>query len=108
MGGETHFLNHSMNRPCHDSCLDLILRHRPRNDLERLLKSEKGRVSVQEVESLGGHIATLCLEFDFYEVKKRYYFQKEKGSSRSRKCTKKSFKYKRVLYYRVCIFHIYI
>ena len=32
------------------------------------------RVSVQEVESLGGHFATLCREFDFYEVKKGKYF----------------------------------
>ena len=29
----------------------------------------KHRVSVQGVESLGGHFVTLCLEFDFYEVK---------------------------------------
>ena len=35
------------------------------------------RVSVQGVESLGGHFATLCQEFDFYEVKK-YYFSKRK------------------------------
>jgi len=29
------------------------------------------RVSVQGVVSLGGHFATLCREFDFYEVKKK-------------------------------------
>ena len=28
------------------------------------------KVSVQGVESLGGHFATLCWGFDFYEVKK--------------------------------------
>ena len=37
------------------------------------------RVRVQGVESLGGHFATLCQEFDFYEVKKD--FQKEKGNT---------------------------
>ena len=36
------------------------------------------RVSVQGVVSLGGHFATLCREFDFYEVKKYYYFSKGK------------------------------
>ena len=36
------------------------------------------RVSVQGVESLGGHFATSCQEFDFYEVKKYYYFSKRK------------------------------
>jgi hypothetical protein len=40
------------------------------------------RVSVQGVESLGGHFATLCLEFDFYEVKKNIIiFQKERGDT---------------------------
>ena len=40
------------------------------------------RVSVQGVESLGGHFATLCREFDFYEVKKNIIiFQKEKGNN---------------------------
>ena len=40
------------------------------------------RVSVQGVESLGGHFATLCQEFDFYEVKKNIIiFQKEKGNT---------------------------
>jgi hypothetical protein len=34
----------------------------------------KGRVSVQGVKSLGGHFACLCREFDFYEVKKKYYY----------------------------------
>ena len=38
------------------------------------------KVSVQGVESLGGHFATLCRGFDFYEVKKNsvFFFQKEK------------------------------
>ena len=38
-------------------------------------------VSVQRVESLGGHFATLCQEFDFHEVKKKYIllFFKKKG-----------------------------
>ena len=40
------------------------------------------RVSVQGVESLGGHFTTLCREFDFYEVKKNVIiFQKEKGNT---------------------------
>ena len=30
----------------------------------------ESRVSVQGVESLGGHFATLCRGFDFYELKK--------------------------------------
>ena len=30
------------------------------------------RVSVQGVESLGGHFATLCRYFDFYDVKNIY------------------------------------
>ena len=39
------------------------------------------RVTVQGVVSLGGHFATLCREFDFYEVKKNIitYFSKRKG-----------------------------
>ena len=37
------------------------------------------RVSVQGVKSLGGHFACLCRRFDFYEVKKKYYFSKRKG-----------------------------
>ena len=37
-----------------------------------------GRVSVQGVESLGGHFATLCREFDYYEVKKKILFFKKK------------------------------
>ena len=36
------------------------------------------RVSVQGVESLGDHFATLCRKFDFYEV---FIFQKEKGNT---------------------------
>ena len=40
------------------------------------------RVSVQGGESLGGHFATLCPGFDFYEVKKKIIiFQKEKGNT---------------------------
>ena len=38
-------------------------------------------VSVQGVESLVGHFATLCLGFDFYEVKKNIISQKEKGNT---------------------------
>ena len=42
------------------------------------LFSEKVRVSVQGVKSLGGHFACLCQGFEFYEVKKKYItFQKE-------------------------------
>ena len=39
------------------------------------------RVSVQGVKSLGGHFASLCRGFEFYEVKKNflcYYFSKRK------------------------------
>ena len=37
---------------------------------------------VQGVESLGGHFATSCREFDFYEVKKNIIiFRKEKGNT---------------------------
>ena len=40
------------------------------------------KVSVQGVESFGGHFATLCREFDFYEVKKKnIIFQKENGNT---------------------------
>ena len=42
------------------------------------------RVSVQGVESLSGHYACLCREFDFYEVKKKkskIIFQKENGNT---------------------------
>ena len=35
-----------------------------------------GRVSVQGVESLGDPFATLCREFDFYEVKNIIIFLK--------------------------------
>ena len=42
------------------------------------------RVSVQGVESLGVHFATLCREFDFYEVKKFIIiFQKEQKEQNS-------------------------
>ena len=42
--------------------------------------SDKIRVSVQGVKSLGGHFACLCQGFEFYEVKKKcyYYFSKRK------------------------------
>ena len=40
------------------------------------------RVSVQGVQSLGGHFACLCRGFDFYEVKKKnIIFQKENGNT---------------------------
>jgi hypothetical protein len=40
------------------------------------------RVSVQGVESFGGHFACLCRGFDLYEVKKIVItFQKEKGNT---------------------------
>ena len=41
------------------------------------------RVSVQGVNSLGGHFACLWRDFNFYEVKKIYIiiFQKEKGNT---------------------------
>ena len=43
-------------------------------------KSQNTRDSVQGVKSLGGHFASLCRGFDFYEVKKKYYyFLKRKG-----------------------------
>ena len=46
------------------------------------MSTGKTRVSVKGVESLGGHFATLCREFDFYEVKKIIFiFQKEKGNT---------------------------
>ena len=39
------------------------------------------RVSVQGVVSVGGHFATLCREFDFYEVKENInVFQKVNGN----------------------------
>ena len=42
--------------------------------MARILITIKPRVSVQGVVSLGDHFATLCQEFDFYEVKKKYYY----------------------------------
>ena len=41
----------------------------------------KPRVNVQGVKSLGGHFDCLFRGFDFYEVKKKYYyyFSKRKG-----------------------------
>ena len=40
------------------------------------------RVSVQGVESFGGHFATLYQGFDFYEGKENsIIFQKEKGNT---------------------------
>ena len=50
---------------------------------EEICTRNKVRVSVQGVESLGGHFATLCQGFDFYQVKKNVtiiIFQKEKGN----------------------------
>ena len=46
--------------------------------LENITRWDFYRVSVQGVESLGGHFATLCREFDFYEVKKILLFFKKK------------------------------
>ena len=39
----------------------------------------KRRVSVQGVKSLGGHFASLCRGFEFYEVKKILLVLKKKG-----------------------------
>ena len=40
------------------------------------------KVSVQGVQSLGGHFACLCWGFDFYTVKKTIIiFQKENGNT---------------------------
>ena len=48
--------------------------------LENITRWDFYRVSVQGVESLGGHFATLCR--DFYEVKKNIIiFQNEKGNT---------------------------
>ena len=45
---------------------------------------QRDRVSVQGVKSLGGHFACLCRGFEFYEVKKIFFFvitfQKENGN----------------------------
>ena len=50
--------------------------------LENITRWDFYRVSVQGVESLAGHFATLCREFDFYEVKKNIIiFQKEKANT---------------------------
>ena len=48
-----------------------------------MIKSVKVRVSVQGVVSLGGHFATLCWLFDFYEVKRKFHYfsKKEKGNT---------------------------
>ena len=43
------------------------------------LNSKFSRVVVQGVKSLGSHFACLCRGFNFYEVKKNYYFSKRKG-----------------------------
>ena len=45
--------------------------------------NEISRVSVQGVQSLGGHFACLCQGFEFYEVKKRIVitFRKENGNT---------------------------
>ena len=42
--------------------------------------NEISRVSVQGVQSLGGHFACLCQGFEFYEVKKNFlllFFKKK-------------------------------
>ena len=42
--------------------------------------NEISRVSVQGVQSLGGHFACLCQGFEFYEVKKKFlllFFKKK-------------------------------
>ena len=55
------------------------------SNLERRRRqnTEKLRVSVQGVKSLGGHFACLCRGFEFYEVKKKIViiFQKENGNT---------------------------
>jgi hypothetical protein len=40
-----------------------------REQFKLIFGRSPGRVSVQGVVSLGGHFATFCREFDFYEVK---------------------------------------
>jgi hypothetical protein len=52
--------------------------------VEPLFKFYEYEVGIElaglRVKSLGGHFACLCREFDFYEVKKKYYyFSKSKG-----------------------------
>ena len=42
-----------------------------KNYLKQIIVSQKSRVSVQGVKSLGGHFACLCRGFEFYEVKKK-------------------------------------
>ena len=42
------------------------------------IQKRNTKVSVQGVVALGGHFATLCWEFDFYEVKKILLFFKKK------------------------------
>ena len=47
-----------------------------------LCVSQKVRVSVQGVKSLGNNFACLCRGYEFYEVKKKNFaiiFQKENG-----------------------------
>ena len=54
-----------------------------KNYLKQLIVSQKSRVSVQGVKSLGGHFACLCRGFEFYEVKFFFItiFQKENGNT---------------------------
>ena len=54
-----------------------------KNYLKQIIVSQKSRVSVQGVKSLGGHFACLCRGFEFYEVKFFFItiFQKENGNT---------------------------
>ena len=48
------------------------------------IMSDRLRLSVQGVKSLGDHFACLCREFEFYEVKKKFlllFFKKENGNT---------------------------
>ena len=47
--------------------------------LNKLIYGQNIEFSVQVVVSLGGHFATSCREFDFYEVKKKLLFFKKKS-----------------------------
>ena len=47
------------------------------------LTNSNTRVSVQGVESLGGHFACLCLGFDFYEVRKNVIIFKKENENTS-------------------------
>ena len=66
-----------------DNCLRneiQSLRIEVKNEINNESGIHGGRVSLQGVESLGGHIACFCQGYDFYEVKEEYYcFKKRKG-----------------------------